>query len=95
MYNFVKHLRLYESKKGMIMNMDFEKKIGKNIRNLREKRGFTQELLSIKLQLQGCDITRSALAKIEVGQRHLYVDELYLIKEILGCTFEEIYQIET
>ena len=76
------------------MNAKFEKQIGKNIRDLREKYGFTQELLSIKLQLRGCDITRSALAKIEVGQRHLYVDELYLIKEILGCSFQEIFQTQ-
>lgn len=50
----------------------------------------TQEQLSAKLQVNGCDITRSALAKIEVGQRHLYVDELKLIIEILNSTFEEI-----
>ena len=76
------------------MNAKFEKQIGTNIRDLREKYGFTQELLSIKLQLRGCDITRSALAKIEVGQRHLYVDELYLITEILGCSFQEIFQTQ-
>ena len=74
------------------MNADIEKRIGNNIRQLREKAGFTQEYVATKLQLNGCDITRSAVAKIEVGQRHLYIDELYLIKEILGCTFEEIFQ---
>lgn len=49
------------------MNLKTEKRIGKNIRNLREKRGMTQEVLAAKLQLNGCDITRSAMAKIEVG----------------------------
>lgn len=58
------------------MNLKTEKRIGKNIRNLREKRGMTQEVLAAKLQLNGCDITRSAMAKIEVGQRHLYPDEI-------------------
>ena len=58
------------------MNKETEKKIGANIRNIRESVGMTQETLSAKLQLCGCDITRSALAKIEVGQRHLYPDEI-------------------
>ncbi|MBQ4348944.1 MAG: helix-turn-helix transcriptional regulator [Clostridia bacterium] len=75
------------------MNIDIEKKIGTNIRNLREKRKMTQELLATKLQIEGCDITRSAVAKIEVGQRHLYPDEIILIKKILNVTYEEIFDI--
>ncbi len=73
------------------MNTTIEKKIGENIRKLRVKAGFTQEMLSAKLQLEGCDITRSALAKIEVGQRHIYPDEVILIKKILKVSFEEIF----
>ncbi len=76
------------------MNANVEKAIGKNIRNLREKCGMTQELLSIRMQLAGCDITRSAVAKIEVGQRHLYPDEIILIKEILGVSYEDIFDVE-
>ena len=72
------------------MNHEVEKKIGQNIRILREKRGMTQETLSAKLQIEGCDITRSAVAKIEVGQRHLYPDELILIKTILKANYEDI-----
>lgn len=75
------------------MNIDIEKKIGTNIRNLREKRKMTQELLATKLQIEGCDVTRSAVAKIEVGQRHLYPDEIILIKKILNVTYEEIFDI--
>ena len=74
------------------MNIEFEKRIGKNIRNLREQANITQEALSIKLQLNGCDITRSAVAKIEVGQRHLYPDEIYLIKQILNVSYEDIFK---
>lgn len=73
------------------MNHQIEKQIGINIRTIREEKGMTQEILSTKLQLQGCDITRSALAKIEVGQRHLYPDEIILIKEILETSFESIF----
>ncbi|MBE6622301.1 MAG: helix-turn-helix transcriptional regulator [Ruminococcaceae bacterium] len=72
------------------MNAEVEKRIGKNIRALRERADMTQEVLAAKLQLRGCDITRSAVAKIEVGQRHLYPDELILIKEILDVSFDEL-----
>ena len=76
------------------MNADIEKKIGANLRMIREKAGFTQEYVATKLQLNGCDITRSAIAKIEVGQRHLYPDEIILLKEILKTSFEEIFSLE-
>ncbi len=73
------------------MNKKTESAIGNNIRLIRESRGMTQETLSTKLQLRGCDMTRSAIAKIEVGQRHLYPDEILLIKEILNTDFESIF----
>ena len=73
------------------LNKIIEKDIGDNIRKIRESIGMTQETLSAKLQLRGCDITRSAIAKIEVGQRHLYPDEVILIKEILNTDFDSIF----
>lgn len=75
------------------MNTKIEKKIGLNIRSLREKAGLTQEQFSAQLQVNGCDITRSALAKIEVGQRHLYPDEIILIKQILKVEYDDILKI--
>ena len=76
------------------MNKNIEKSIGNNIRNLRESRGLTQELLAAMLQLQGVDITRSALAKIEVGQRHIYPDEMIAIKKVLRVSYDEIFEYE-
>ena len=73
------------------MNAEYEKSVGNNIRKIREEANMTQDMLATKLQLLGCDITRSAVAKIEVGQRHIYPDEIKLIKEILETTFEEIF----
>ena len=76
------------------MNVEIEKKVGQNIKRLREKAGFTQDYVAIKLQLNNCDITRSAIAKIEVGQRHLYPDEIILLKEILNAEYEDIFAIK-
>ena len=73
------------------MNKDIETSIGNNIRCIREKSKMTQDELAAKLQIRGCDITRSAIAKIEVGQRHLYPDEILLIKEILNTDFDSIF----
>lgn len=75
------------------MNAAVEKLVGNNVRTLREKAGMTQERLAAKLQLAGCDITRSAVAKIEVGQRHLYPDEIILIREILNVRYDDIFQM--
>ena len=80
--------------RGHHMNAAVEKQIGKNIRLLREKAKMTQEELSAKLQLCGCDLTRSAIAKIEVGQRHLYPDEILLIHQILKASYDDIFLIE-
>lgn len=75
------------------MNWSVEKQVGNNIRRIRESIGMTQDTLAAKLQLHGCDITRSAVAKIEVGQRHLYPDEIILIREILNTTYEKIFEV--
>lgn len=70
-----------------------EKEIGQNVRHLREKAHMTQEALAVQLQLLGCDITRSAVAKIEVGQRHLYPDEIICIKKILNITYDDLFDL--
>lgn len=76
-----------------ILNNIIETAVGNNIRKLRERAGITQETLATKLQLLGCNITRSALAKIEVGQRHLYPDEIILLKNILKVSYDDIFDI--
>lgn len=35
----------------------------------------------------------SSLAKMEVGQRHIYPDEIKLLKEILQVSFDELLNI--
>ena len=75
------------------MDKQVKKQIGINVRVLRERAGMTQDALAAKLQLAGCDMTRSAVAKIEVGQRHLYPDELILIRNILNVSYEELLHI--
>lgn len=77
------------------MNSAIEKRIGNNIRRLRKNAGITQEQLAARMQINGCDITRSMIAKIEVGQRHIYPDELMLIKKILNVEYNDIFSSNT
>lgn len=79
--------------KEIIMNKELEKITGENIKALREKRNLTQEQMAAKFQVNGCDITRSAVAKIEVGQRHLYPDEIIILKKILNVEYDEIFNV--
>ncbi|MDE7294037.1 MAG: helix-turn-helix domain-containing protein [Oscillospiraceae bacterium] len=76
------------------MNKEIDKRIGNNVRRLRKQKKMTQDQLAAKLQVNGCDITRSSVAKIEVGQRHLYPDEIILIKEILGAEYKDILDVK-
>lgn len=73
------------------MNLEYEHALGQNIRRLRMERNLSQDQLAAQLQTRGCDITRSALAKMEVGQRHIYPDELKLLRELLGVPYEKLF----
>jgi transcriptional regulator with XRE-family HTH domain len=73
------------------MNYQYSEMMGKKISALRQAKGMTQEELSARLQVIGCDLTRSALAKIEVGQRHLYPDEIKALRTALGVDYEELF----
>lgn len=73
------------------MNAEYEKALGQNLRKLRVERKLSQEYLSAQLQLRGCDVTRSVYAKMEVGQRHIYPDELKALKEILAVPYETLF----
>ncbi len=73
------------------MDSAYEFALGQNIRKIRKNQNLSQDQLAAQMQLRGCDMTRSALAKIEVGQRHIYPDELKLLREILGIPYEELF----
>ncbi len=73
------------------MNQQYSERMGHHMALLRRQKKLTQEQLAARLQVQGCDLTRSALAKVEVGQRHLYPDELKALRKALGVSYEELF----
>lgn len=72
------------------MDYSYDSIVGRQIRAAREKRGMTQEQLAAQLQIRDCDVTRSAVAKMEVGQRHIYAVELRALRDILNVPYETL-----
>ena len=76
---------------GLIeMDMGYARHVGKTIRSLRMQQKLSQEQLAAKVQLLGCDLTRSALAKIECGQRSIYPDELKALHLALNVPYDTL-----
>ena len=73
------------------MDRSYDYAVGQQIRAAREACGLTREQLSAELQVSGCDrLTRSVVAKIEVGQRHIYVAERKAFRDILNVPFDQL-----
>lgn len=75
----------------MGQNIKADRLIGENIRRWRNTKGMTQEQLSAQLQVRGCDISRGTLAKIEADIRHISIEELQAIKEILDIAYDDFF----
>ena len=64
--------------------------IGENIRQIRKERGMGQTDLVRILQIDGCDMTRECLVKIERGIQHIQASQLQAIKKALNTTYEAL-----
>lgn len=71
---------------------DKENTIGKNIRRIRKERGIGQTELVRLLQLNGVEMTRESLVKIERGIQHIQLEQLRGIKVVLKTTYEDILE---
>lgn len=59
---------------------------GARIRESREKRGFSQNDLAIRLQLAGMGMTQKTISRIETGDRVVLDYELKYFAEALGVS---------
>ena len=66
--------------------------IGANIRRIRKRNKIGQTELVRLLQLQGVNMTREALVKIERGVQHIQATQLRAIKDALDTTYDELFQ---
>lgn len=63
---------------------DFNRRVGKNVRDYREARGMTQADLAAALQERGFGFQHQGILKIEKGTRPLRVEEVAVIADIFG-----------
>ncbi|MEI3085650.1 MAG: helix-turn-helix transcriptional regulator [Oscillospiraceae bacterium] len=64
--------------------------IGANIREIRLSLGIGQTELVRMVQLQGVDMTRECLVKIERGIQHIQAVQLRAIRDALDTTYDEL-----
>ena len=66
--------------------------IGANIRRMREQQGIGQTALVRLLQLEGVDMTRETLVKIERGTQHIRASQLRGIRDALRTTYDALLE---
>ena len=65
-------------------------RIGENIRRIRKSKKLGQTDLVRILQIDGCDMTRECLVKIERCTQHIQASQLHAIKKALNTTYEAL-----
>ncbi len=60
--------------------------IGEQIKNLRERKGLTQQGLADKL-----DVSRQAVSRYEKGLRKANQDTLFELSRILNCSIDDFF----
>lgn len=63
---------------------------GKNIADLRKNMHISQRILAEKLQLNGLDIDKNAVQRIECGKRFVTDIELVIISETMGVSVDRL-----
>lgn len=72
---------------GKEMNM-----IGNKLRELRKKKGLSQQALSDKLEMMAIYICRGSISRIEDKQRTVTDIELYGLSKILDVPIESLFE---
>jgi len=67
--------------------MDVKERIGKRIKELRLKKGISQEQLALK-----AEIDRTYMTSVENGKRNISIQNIEKIIYALDTTFEEFFK---
>ena len=63
---------------------------GENVAVLRKKMGLSQRELAERLQLQGLDVEKNAVQRIEAGKRFVTDIELVVLSAVLKTEMKEL-----
>lgn len=69
--------------------------ISKNLIEYRKQRKYSQRMLSYKLQLNGYDIDKNVITRIETNKRYVTDIELKALCEVLEITYDELIEGST
>ena len=67
---------------------------GLNIAVYRKEMGISQRELADRLQLQGLDVDKNAVQRIECGKRFVTDIELIALSKVLGRSYEELLKVD-
>lgn len=65
--------------------------IGKNVKAIREGKGWTQDQLVAKCNLLSWKLSRSTLAKIESQVRRVIDQEVLYLSQALNCEIQDLF----
>ncbi|MBI4673580.1 MAG: helix-turn-helix transcriptional regulator [Chloroflexi bacterium] len=65
--------------------------IGKNLKQIRERKQITQEQLAIRLTTEGWEVDRFLISKIERGERQVTDIQAMLIADALHVKLKELF----
>ena len=73
------------------MKLRQDENIGRNIRAMRIASNLTQEQFVAKLQLAGCDISRSIYSQIESGTYNIRISQLVALKNLFHVEYNDFF----
>ena len=65
--------------------------VGPQVRTFRTEKNWTQETLAAKLQLEGWDVSRESVAKLEAQFRRVPDCELLFLAKVLGIEVVDLF----
>ena len=65
--------------------------VGAQVRRIRYEKGWTQETLTARCNLQGWDLSRGTLAEIEAQVRRVNDAELFVLAKALDVAVVKLY----
>ena len=69
--------------------------ISKNLIEYRKQRKYSERMLAYKLQLNGYDIDKNVITRIETNKRYVTDIELKALCEVLEITYDELIEGST
>ena len=72
----------------IVQNANF----GQTMKEIRLKKGFSQNVLVSKMQTLGSNITRSGYSMIEMGTRNIKATDLVAFAKVCDVTIDSIFK---